>query len=119
MPQVVPPLWAIDRLQTERQASIDAFRHERVGEPLERYLVYFKAAREAVETILEMTVDLLRVREDLGRGDRPGRPSLVFRRLPRRRLPVRVRVGVVVGARGGRRVPAVYATGLGASFSGR
>jgi len=32
MPQVVPQLWATNRLETERQASIDAFRHERIGE---------------------------------------------------------------------------------------
>ena len=63
MPQVVPPLWATNRLETERQASIDAFRHERIGEPLERYQVLFQAARKAIETILQMTADLLRVRE--------------------------------------------------------
>ena len=63
MPQVVPPMWPTDRLETERQASIEAFRHERIGEPLERYQVLFHAARKAIGTILEMTADLLWVRE--------------------------------------------------------
>jgi len=36
MPQVVPPVWPINRLETERLASIDAFWHERIGEPFER-----------------------------------------------------------------------------------
>ena len=63
MTQAVPPVWGVEQLAAERQAGIAAFRHERVGEPLERYLVYFQAAREATETILEMTVDLLHVRE--------------------------------------------------------
>jgi len=63
MPQVVPPVWAIDQLETGRRRGIAAFRRERIGEPLEQYLLYYQAAREAVETILEMTVDLLRVRE--------------------------------------------------------
>jgi hypothetical protein len=63
MPQAVPRVWADDELEAERQTSIAAFRHERIGEPLERYLAYFQAAREAIETILEMTVDLVRVRE--------------------------------------------------------
>lgn len=63
MPQVVPPVWAVEQLNNARLVSIAAFRRERISEPLEQYLLYFEAAREAVETILEMTVDLLRVRE--------------------------------------------------------
>jgi XamI restriction endonuclease len=63
MPQVVPHLWDIEELKTQRRASIAAFRRERIGEPLEQYLLYFQAAREATETILELSLDLRRVRE--------------------------------------------------------
>jgi XamI restriction endonuclease len=63
MPQVVPPLWATDRLETERQVSIDAFRHERIGESAGQYRAFFQPARKAIEAILEMSADLLRVRE--------------------------------------------------------
>jgi XamI restriction endonuclease len=63
MPQVFPPLWGTDVLDSGRLSAIAAFRQERIGEPLERYLAYYETAREAVETILEMTVDLQQVRE--------------------------------------------------------
>jgi len=63
MTQAVPPEWDVEHLEDARQASIAAFRHERVGEPLERYLTYFQAARVAIDAVLEMTGDLLRVRE--------------------------------------------------------
>lgn len=44
MPQVVPRVWADDELEAERRTSTRAFRRERIGEPLERYLAYFQAA---------------------------------------------------------------------------
>jgi hypothetical protein len=63
MIQRQPPVWSASELESACRASIAAFRRERVSEPLEQYLEYYQQSREAIETILELTVDLLRVRD--------------------------------------------------------
>ena len=63
MTQAVPPEWTAGQLDAARRASIEAFRRERVDEPLEQYLTYYQESREAIETILELTVDLHDVRQ--------------------------------------------------------
>ncbi|WP_395111268.1 XamI family restriction endonuclease [Actinomadura sp. SCN-SB] len=63
MSQVMPPVWTEPQLEDARCIAIDYFRQERMGEPLEKYLERFQEAREAIETILEMTTDLTRIRE--------------------------------------------------------
>jgi hypothetical protein len=63
MPQVSPPVWTDQQLKSDRQQARDAFIHERVGEPLEQYLEFFQAAREALETLIELTVNLTEIRE--------------------------------------------------------
>jgi hypothetical protein len=63
MPQVSPPTWTSEELDEQRKLSIDAFARERVGEPLEQYLGLFQDAREAIETIIELSVDLTQIRQ--------------------------------------------------------
>ncbi|MFC9971482.1 XamI family restriction endonuclease [Spirillospora sp. NPDC127200] len=63
MPQPLPLVWTDEQLEDERHVSTSFFRNERMAEPLERYLDRYQQAREAVETILEMTTDLTRVRD--------------------------------------------------------
>lgn len=63
MPQVMPPVWTTARLDSDRRRAEQAFIDERIGEPLEQYLEFFQGAREAIETILELTLDLAQVRE--------------------------------------------------------
>ncbi|MFD8479002.1 XamI family restriction endonuclease [Kitasatospora sp. NPDC059673] len=63
MPQQMPPTWGPSELEHERQASIEIFRYERTGEPLEQYLSQFEVSKAAIDTILEMTVDLETIEE--------------------------------------------------------
>lgn len=53
-----PPVWAEPRLETDRQTAIELFRTERIQEPLDQYLEFYQAARDAAENLLEYTVDL-------------------------------------------------------------
>lgn len=55
---LAPPRWTDDQLEADRLAAIEAFRVERMQEPLEAYLEAFDEYRGAVEDLLETTVDL-------------------------------------------------------------
>jgi hypothetical protein len=55
---VAPPRWTEAELEAARQTAIEAFRTERMQEPLEAYLEAFDEYRGAVEDLLEATVDL-------------------------------------------------------------
>lgn len=59
---VQPPRWDAARLEADRQTAIGDFRRERIEEPLEQYLEFFQAAREAMENLLELSVDLSDIR---------------------------------------------------------
>ncbi|MEV7911350.1 XamI family restriction endonuclease [Streptomyces griseus] len=63
MPQQMPPVWSPSELNEQREASIELFRIERTSEPLEQYLTQFEVSKAAIDTILEMTVDLETVEE--------------------------------------------------------
>jgi hypothetical protein len=58
-----PPRWTEAELEAARQTAIDAFRTERMQEPLEAYLEAFDEYRGAVEDLLEATVDLTQLSE--------------------------------------------------------
>lgn len=58
MTYVLPPRWTQDELDQARAEAIEVFREERMQEPLEQYLEAFDAYRDAVENLLEATVDL-------------------------------------------------------------
>lgn len=58
-----PPVWTTAQLQAGAAASREAFRAERIDEPLEQYLAFYETDRAAVETLLELTVDLERLQE--------------------------------------------------------
>ena len=62
MPTTLPPVWAADRLEQDRQVALRGFRSERIQEPLEEYLQAFDTYRAAVEDLLEATTDLSRLR---------------------------------------------------------
>lgn len=53
-----PPQWTEDQLDTDRSKSIENFREQRMQEPLEQYLEQFEEFRDAVDTVIEGTVDL-------------------------------------------------------------
>lgn len=58
-----PPRWDKDHLEADRLTSIEAFRDERIKEPLEKYLEEFENTRDAFEELLETTVDLTQIRD--------------------------------------------------------
>lgn len=57
-----PPVWSKDQLEKDRQRAIAWFREERITEPLEDYLGFFKTSRQAMENLLELTDDLRKAR---------------------------------------------------------
>jgi hypothetical protein len=58
MTEVTPPRWNDEEFETARQEAIRVFRDRRMQEPLEQYLEAFEARRDAVENLIESTVDL-------------------------------------------------------------
>ncbi len=52
------PLWTGEQLDAERRSAEERFRRERLEEPLEVYLDTFEQVQDAVENLLEGTVDL-------------------------------------------------------------
>lgn len=60
---VPPPRWTETELEAARQTAIEAFRTERMQEPLEAYLEAFDEYRGAVEDLLEATIDLTQLSE--------------------------------------------------------
>ena len=55
---IQPPLWDDDRLERDRLWAIQDFREERLNESLGVYLENFEHYRDAVENLMETTVDL-------------------------------------------------------------
>ena len=58
-----PPRWNDERLESDRQLAIEDFRDERLNESLGVYLENFQRYRDAVERLLETTVDLTALAE--------------------------------------------------------
>lgn len=63
MTQVSPPLWSEDQLEEAAGEAIRLFREVRMQEPLEQYLEQFESYRDAVENLIESTVDLSLLRD--------------------------------------------------------
>lgn len=63
MTQVSPPLWSEDQLEEAAGEAIRLFREVRMQEPLEQYLEQFESYRDAVENLIESTVDLRLLRD--------------------------------------------------------
>ena len=63
MPQVPPPRWSEDQLDQDASEAIRLFREVRMHEPLEAYLEQFETYRDAVENLIEGTVDLTLLRD--------------------------------------------------------
>ena len=55
---IPPPAWTSEELRRDRLIAIEAFRTERMLEPLEQYLNAFDEFQGVVEELLEATVDL-------------------------------------------------------------
>lgn len=53
-----PPRWSDEQFEDDRRKSIQIFRERRMQEPLEQYLEAFEVSRDAIDTLLESTVDL-------------------------------------------------------------
>ncbi len=58
-----PPQWSDERLEADRLRAIQEFRNERIGESLGVYADKFERYRDAVENLLETTVDLTTLAE--------------------------------------------------------
>jgi len=56
--QSAPPQWTDEEFERERRRAIHVFREKRMQEPLEQYLEAFEVNRDAIDTLLESTVDL-------------------------------------------------------------
>lgn len=63
MAQVPPPRWTEDQFAEDSVTAIAKFREMRIEEPLEQYLGFFDVYREAVEELIEGTVDLTKLAE--------------------------------------------------------
>lgn len=63
MVRAPPPEWSDERLEEDRTKAIEAFRNERLTEPLEEYLEVFEVYRDAFDDLLETTVDLTQLSE--------------------------------------------------------
>lgn len=60
---IQPPSWNDERLEADRGRAIEDFREERLNESLGAYLENFARYRNAVENLLEVTVDLTALTE--------------------------------------------------------
>lgn len=58
-----PPRWDDDRLEADRLRATQEFRDERMSESLDVYLANFERYRDAIENLLETTVDLTTLAE--------------------------------------------------------
>lgn len=55
--------WSLEQLAADRRRAEEAFRRERLEEPLEAYLNAFAEVQDAIENLLEGTVDLAQLEE--------------------------------------------------------
>lgn len=62
---IAPLRWDAAQLEADRQRSIEAFREERLHEPLEMYLEIFDEYQGHLDDLLESTVDLSRLEESV------------------------------------------------------
>lgn len=60
-----PPIWTADQLDAHRITSISLFRRQRTEEPLEQYLSRFDEYEAVLESLLEATVDLSDIDQQL------------------------------------------------------
>jgi len=55
---IEPPRWTREELEQYRARAVEAFRHQRMQEPLEDYLEVFDRYRVVMENLLEASADL-------------------------------------------------------------
>ncbi|HBL32179.1 MAG TPA: XamI family restriction endonuclease [Acidobacteria bacterium] len=60
---ILSPVWSDRELDKERLTAIEAFRAERLDEPLEQYLEAFDGYQGVMDELMETTVDLTRLEE--------------------------------------------------------
>lgn len=63
---LLAPRWTSEQFEVARLQAVQLFRQQRVQEPLEDYLSHFGEARDSVEDLLELTVDLRELSERAG-----------------------------------------------------
>lgn len=61
-----PPIWTMEKFDLEGLFAESMFRQERLEEPLEQYLEAFDKYRSVIGDLLEITVDLSRLKEEFG-----------------------------------------------------
>ncbi|MEV4345299.1 XamI family restriction endonuclease [Actinoplanes sp. NPDC049596] len=59
-----PPRWTLDEFVQGADSGIEAFRAERLNEAREDYSSHFNEAQASIEDLLELTIDLTRLREN-------------------------------------------------------
>lgn len=62
----LPPRWTTDQFQVARDLAADAFRRDRMSEPLEIYTEAYEKRRDAFDELVEKTIDLTQLREMAG-----------------------------------------------------
>lgn len=64
MTTLPPPRWTDEQFEARRVEAIELFRSERMEEPLEQYSDRFEVARQSVENLLELSVDLMDITKE-------------------------------------------------------
>ncbi|MDR1264633.1 MAG: XamI family restriction endonuclease [Propionibacteriaceae bacterium] len=64
MTQATPPRWTREQFDADIAHAIELFREERLQEPLEQYLGAFDSYRNAVENLIEGSIDLTNLQAD-------------------------------------------------------
>lgn len=59
----LPPHWTPEQFEQEAARGLETFRADRLDEAREDYVSYFNEARSRVEDLLELTTDLLNVKD--------------------------------------------------------
>lgn len=59
------PIWTAEELSAQSLLSVEVFRRRRIEEPLDEYLDYFDQYQGIVEDLLESTVDLSKLNDQL------------------------------------------------------
>lgn len=65
MPLLQPPRWSAADLEADLRKAKDIFREERLDEPTDLYHEVFDEAQSTFETLLELTVDLSTIEEEI------------------------------------------------------
>ena len=66
---IPPPRWTSEDLEQARVRAVEAFRRQRMQEPLEDYLALFDQYQEVMDHLLKTSGDLRLNREAAAKGE--------------------------------------------------